>query len=194
MTIEFYQANADSFFNDTVNVDMQSLYIPFTQALPTNARILDAGCGSGRDSKAFLDMGFNVEAFDASSEMVKHATIHTGLNVSLCSFAEFDKSNCYDAIWACASLLHVAENELPEALASLNRSLKIQGIWYMSFKYGDCQRVKDGRTFTDMNEERFSALIAQFPELIISQCWLTEDQRSERSDRWLNAIVHKSSV
>lgn len=192
MTIEFYQANADAFFNDTVGVDMQSLYEPFVAALPANARILDAGCGSGRDSKAFLDMGFNVEAFDASSEMVQRASAYTGLSVSLCSFADFAKPNHFDAIWACASLLHVAETELPAAMSSLNKALKNGGIWYMSFKYGDGERVKDGRTFTDMNEDRFSSLISQFPHLAIHQLWLTEDKRPDRSERWLNIIVIKN--
>lgn len=192
MTIEFYQANAEAFFNDTVGVDMQSLYQPFVAALPAKACILDAGCGSGRDSKAFLDMGFNVEAFDASSEMVQRASAHTGLSVSLCSFTDFDKPTYFDAIWACASLLHVDENELPAAISALSNSLKYGGLFYMSFKYGNSQRVKDGRTFTDMNEDRFSSLISQFPELTIHQLWLTEDKRPDRNERWLNIIVMKN--
>jgi 2-polyprenyl-3-methyl-5-hydroxy-6-metoxy-1,4-benzoquinol methylase len=67
MTIEYYQQNADEFFNGTINVDMSNIYQHFTKDLHANALILDAGCGSGRDSKAFLDMGYKVDAFDASS-------------------------------------------------------------------------------------------------------------------------------
>ena len=81
MTINYYQQNADEFFNVTINVDMSNIYQHFIKDLPTKSLILDAGCGSGRDSKAFLDMGYQVEAFDASSEMVKRASKHTGLGV-----------------------------------------------------------------------------------------------------------------
>lgn len=191
MTIEFYQTNADAFFNDTVGVDMKSVYKPFVSLLPSNANILDAGCGSGRDSKAFLDMGFNVEAFDASSEMVKRASALTGLNVLLCSFNDLGKDSYFDAIWACASLLHVPEKELPTTMSTLSHSLKNNGVWYMSFKYGDSERVKAKRTFTDMNEIRFLALIGQFPELKILNTWLTEDRRPERSECWFNVILQK---
>ncbi len=57
MSIEYYQNNADEFFKGTVDVEMTSIYQPFVKDLPPNALILDAGCGSGRDAKAFLDMG-----------------------------------------------------------------------------------------------------------------------------------------
>ena len=57
MSIEFYQNNADEFFTGTINVDMTNIYQRFTKNIQPNATILDAGCGSGRDSKAFIDMG-----------------------------------------------------------------------------------------------------------------------------------------
>ena len=74
MTINYYQQNADSFVASTVAVDMTSLYAPFIGAIEPNGLILDAGCGSGRDAKAFADMGYRVEAFDASPAMVERNT------------------------------------------------------------------------------------------------------------------------
>ena len=81
MTIDYYQQNAGEFFNGTINVDMSNIYQHFTNDLSTGSLVLDAGSGSGRDSKAFLDMGYKVDAFDASSEMVKRASEYTGLDV-----------------------------------------------------------------------------------------------------------------
>jgi SAM-dependent methyltransferase len=193
MSIEFYQQNADEFFIGTVNVDMSNIYQHFTKSLPANALILDAGCGSGRDTKAFLSMGYKVEAFDASSEMVTRACMHTGIDVKLGCFANVTDVNKYDAIWCCASLLHMPENELPEVLNKLATALKPVGIWYTSFKYGDSQREKDGRLFTDVNEDRLAALVHLLPDITVRLTWITVDNRPDRNEQWLNAILVKST-
>ncbi len=191
MTIDYYQQNADEFFNGTINVDMTAIYQHFTKDLPSGSLILDAGCGSGRDSKAFLDMGYQVEAFDASSEMVKRASVYTGLDVKCSVFDDVNVVNKYDAIWCCASLLHVPEDELPNTLTKLASALKANGIWYLSFKYGDSQREKGGRLFTDINDERLFRMIQSLPMISIQSSWITEDQRPERKEKWLNAILIK---
>ena len=105
MTINYYQNHAQAFFADTIGVDMSSLYAPFIAHLVPGARVLDAGCGSGRDSRAFLEMGYQVEAFDASSEMVRMASQHSGLAVKQMTFSDVDATDRYDGIWCCASLL-----------------------------------------------------------------------------------------
>lgn len=194
MTIQYYQDNADSFFKNTIDVDMEELYQPFIELLPPTALILDAGCGSGRDSKSFLMKGFQVEAFDASSEMVRLAKSMTGLDVQLKFFDQVDDIEHYDAIWTCASLLHVPENELLHTMSILDKSLKENGVWYMSFKYGDSQREKDGRLFTDMNEARFASLIEKLGGLKVNKQWITTDKRTDRDDSWLNVIVIKQCI
>ena len=191
MSIEFYQNNADEFFTGTVNVDMTNIYLRFTKSLKPNALILDAGCGSGRDSKAFTDMGYIVDAFDASSELVARASSYTGLDVKLALFDDVIAIEQYDAIWCCASLLHVPEADLPDTLTKLALGLKYSGSWYVSFKYGSLQREKGGRMFTDMNEERLSKLIASIPSIKIEATWITEDNRPDRQEKWLNAILIK---
>jgi SAM-dependent methyltransferase len=96
MTINYYQNHAQAFFADTIGVDMSSLYAPFVAHLAPGARVLDAGCGSGRDSRAFLEMGYEVEAFDASSEMVRMASQHSGLAVKQMTFSD---NRCLDRYW-----------------------------------------------------------------------------------------------
>ncbi len=191
MTDNYYQQNAQTFFDGTVNVDMSSLYQTFTRHLPPDARVLDAGCGSGRDSKAFREMGYQVVAFDASSEMVALARRHSGVEVAQMTFTDVDALERYDGIWCCASLLHVPHRELPAAMRRLARALKPGGVWYVSFKYGDGEREKDGRRFTDMRETSLKTLLESVPEVKVLEMWTTQDKRPGRDEVWLNAILSK---
>ena len=194
MTINYYQTHAQTFFDGTVNVDMASLYDSFTRHLPPGSRVLDAGCGSGRDAKAFHEMGYQVDAFDASSGMVALARQHTGLPVELMSFGEVSACNIYDGIWCCASLLHVPAVGLPAVMQKLADALKPGGVWYVSFKYGDSEREKDGRRFTDMNEAGLGAVLNGIPDIQVVELWTTQDKRPERDEVWLNSILQKPGL
>ena len=70
-TIDYYNKNAKTYFEQTVTLDMDEIRETFMDQVLSGGRILDAGCGSGRDAKYFLDNGFSVEAFDASKQMVR---------------------------------------------------------------------------------------------------------------------------
>ncbi|OMP92058.1 class I SAM-dependent methyltransferase [Raoultella terrigena] len=192
MTINYYQHNADSFFTATVAVDMSSLYAPFVEALTPPELILDAGCGSGRDAKAFAEMGYRVEAFDASSEMVARAARYSGLPVRQRSFTDISETAHYDGIWCCASLLHVPGDELPGVMQRLATALKPGGVWYVSFKYGTGEREKEGRRFTDLDEAGLTALVAALADIDITRMWQTLDKRPDRSETWLNALLLKA--
>lgn len=194
MTLHYYQNHAQDFFDGTVNVDMTPLYEAFTQHLAHGARVLDAGCGSGRDAKAFHEMGYQVDAFDASSAMVELARQHTGLPVQLMTFSEIDCKAQYDGIWCCASLLHVLSSELPEVMQKLADALKPGGVWYVSFKYGNGERVQGKRRFTDLDEEGLRMEISNITDVAITSLWVTKDYRQERSERWLNGILHKKNT
>ncbi|MDU5453124.1 class I SAM-dependent methyltransferase [Pseudescherichia vulneris] len=191
MTITYYQRNAQTFFDATVGVDMSSLYAPFLSQVVPGGRVLDAGCGSGRDTKAFNALGYQVEAFDASAEMVELAAAYTGLPVRQMTFNMLEAEERYDGIWCCASLLHLPQAELPEAMRRLARALKPGGVWYLSFKYGVGEREKEGRHFTDLNEAGLDALVAVLPQVSIIEQWTTQDKRPERDEVWLNALLRK---
>ena len=190
-TIDYYNKHAEEFTASTFEVDMESLYQPFLAELLEGARILDVSCGSGRDTLAFKNKGYQVDAIDYSEELVKKASRLTGIPIKLKSFYEVDDCEAYDGIWACASLLHCERTRLKEVIGKLVSALKPNGVLYMSFKYGNGDRQKDGRQFTDLDEVQAKALLGQFDRVQQIQQWITIDQRPERQEKWLNLIWKK---
>ena len=190
-TIDYYNKHAEEFTASTFEVDMESLYQPFLAELLEGARILDVGCGSGRDTLAFKKKGYQVDAIDYSEELVKKASRLTGIPIKLKSFYEIDDYEAYDGIWACASLLHCERNHLKEVIGKLVSALKPNGVLYMSFKYGNGDRQKEGRQFTDLDEEQAKALRKQFNYVQKIKQWITIDQRPDRQEKWLNLLWKK---
>ena len=144
--IEYYNNNADSFFEGSVNADMSGVRNGFLKYVPDGGKILDAGCGSGRDSKAFLSEGYDVVAFDASKEMCKRASEYIGREVLNMRFEDISFDKEFDGIWACASLLHVPSDDLPDVLQRMKKALKSGGAIYASFKYGE-GRLSEAREY-----------------------------------------------
>ena len=191
-TKDYYDNNAQEFVNSTFMVDMQSLYQPFLNLLPDFGQILDLGCGSGRDALAFKNMGYQIEAMDYSAELVKKASDLTGIEVRLQSFYDLDEIDTYDGIWACASLLHCERHRLVDVLQRMIQSLKANGVIYMSFKYGDQDREKDGREFTDLNEQQAGELLDYFNQVSLAKQWISIDKRPDRTEQWLNLLWKKN--
>ena len=189
-TLTYYNNNAQTFSDSTLNVDMSALYAEFLPHVKQHGHILDAGCGSARDAAYFKNQGFTVSAFDASPALAKLASNYLQQPVEIKTFQELECVNKYDGIWCCASLLHVPKAELPQVFLKLQNALKANGVLYVSFKYGTQERVYNGREFTDLNESALTALITHHTELEIIKQWQTVDQRPEReSEVWLNALI-----
>jgi SAM-dependent methyltransferase len=191
-SIAYYDQNGETFFAGSVDADMSVDRARFLRHVKPGGAILDGGCGSGRDAFAFKNAGYAVTAIDGSADMVRRASAHTGLAVQHLRFGQLEWRDAFDGIWTCASLLHVPRSDLPDALSRLARALKPGGVWYMSFKYGDTERLTDhGRHFTDMNEPLLTAAIAQ-TGLHLAEMWGSTDVRdSHAGQRWLSAIARK---
>ena len=189
MTLQFYENNAEQFAQDTLNVDMSALYERFLGRLAPSSRILDAGCGAGRDTAAFLRLGYQVEAFDASAKLVEIAQRVTGIAVQHSTFINFSSTEPFAGICACASLLHVPASSMSATLQHLAQLLQPQGVLYVSFKYGADDVERNGRHFTNCTEQRLQGFLAG-TGLSIVETWLTADQRPDRADeQWLNALL-----
>jgi SAM-dependent methyltransferase len=194
-TISYYEANAQRFFENTRDVYMGSVYESFLPLLPPGAHILDAGCGSGRDSRAFLERGFEITALDASETMVELASQHIGRPVLHMSFDQVQFRARFDGVWACASLLHVPRHDLPKVLERLGEALRPGGVMYSSFKYGKAEVIRNGRLFSDYNEVSFRRLLETRPEMRLVKLWRTTDLRPGCNDTvWLNVLLRKLAV
>jgi len=194
ITLSYYDANAQAFTNSTRDVEFSAMRERFTSLLDPGARILDLGCGSGRDTKAFHDAGFDVTATDGSAELCRTASEFCGIPVRHELFQSLHDVNAYDGVWACSSILHLPKDQLANVLRHIDRALKPRGIVYTSFKHGDFEGMRNGRFFTDFTEPTFRAFLAvATPSLAIEQLWTTTDVRPGREDeRWLNVILRKS--
>jgi len=191
-TLEYYNQAAQDYTADTINADVSKLYSFFLTHLPTNAYIMDLGCGPGRDSKYFLEKGYRVLSVDGAQEFCKLASQLAGQDVLCQTFENIDFTEEFDGIWACASILHVPMNDLPKVIGNISCALKKGGYFYASFKYGEYEGERNGRYFTDMTEERFGRLIETFGELEIVETMVTGDVRVGReNEKWLNVVVRK---
>lgn len=191
-TLQYYNQHAKAYVDSTRDVEFSQTQERFLQYLEPGARILDFGCGSGRDTKYFRNRGFQVEAVDGSAEFVRIASEYTGINVRRMLFQDLDEVEHYDGIWACSSILHLPCAELEVVLGKMARALRRRGIVYTSFKYGTEEGERSGRYFTNMTEEKMAGLLERIPVYDVEEMWVTFDVRPGRGDeRWLNMILRK---
>lgn len=201
-TINYYNTNASMFTSDTISADMSDAQLRFLSAIQTehpgtalkDLTILDFGCGTGRDTKYFLDRGYTVAAIDGSKELAQKASDYTGIHVKTMLFQDFHDENRFDGVWACASILHLSKNELPSVMNHIVKSLKAGGIIYTSFKYGNFEGYRGNRYYTDLDEQSLNKLISQSPSIRILEQWISSDVRPERNqEKWINIIAVKEN-
>lgn len=194
-TLEYYNKSAVEFYKSTVNVEFSTMQNFFLSKLEKGAFILDFGCGSGRDTKYFIEQGYHVEAVDGSWELCKLASEYTGIIVKNMLFDELSEIEKYDAIWACSSILHLPINEMEDVMKKMSAALKSNGIIYASFKYGTFSGLRNGRFFTDMTEETLAGFLKNFEDLELEEKWITSDARPGRGEeKWLNLILRKRKI
>ena len=199
-TLHYYDDNAIEFAIQTVSIDMHDLYALFiSQLLQSDTQcILDVGCGSGRDANYFAKQGYDVTAIDASAGLIQWAQKHhmssriSWVHLEFISIENRAWENKFTGIWACASLLHVPFLELPFVIKSLLKTLTDDGVMYLSFKYGEGERVDEERFFCDMNESRWKAIVAKIPQVIEYKIWLSADKRSSIENNWFNITIKKT--
>jgi SAM-dependent methyltransferase len=198
MSLDYYNKHAKTFVQNTLNLDMSALLNRFIENLPTGASILDIGCGSGRDAKWLKERGFKVYAIDGSHEMVRLAQEILIDDCAPCLFEAFDplrvfgKAIDFDGMWASASLIHVAEDELKSVINLFGSYLKKGGKFYMSFKKSADNYQKEGRQFTNMTQLKYKRLIGDCPMFKLTDLFESQDIREDKAGEWwINAILEK---
>ena len=158
------------------------------------ARILDFGCGSGRDTKYFLNRGYQVDAIDGSDKLVKLASEHTGITIKQTLFQDLNSDGMYDGIWACASILHLNQEALTDVFYKMGKAIVPKGILYVSFKYGTDELFRDGRYYIDMTEEKLKSFSFIEELYVVLEEWKSVDVRPGRdNESWLNIILQRKN-
>ena len=195
-TLDYYNKNSEEYFNSTLNVDMTNTYKEFLKLVPEGGKILDLGCGSGRDSMNFMKLGYEVTAVDGSKELAKKASALLGKEVIASTFEELELKEKFHGIWACASLLHIKREDLKTVLNNLYNNLEDNGVFYMSFKYGEKEYVDDkNRYFNCFTDESIIGFINENTKFNILDLYITEDKLGRVNEvKWVNLICNKKSV
>ena len=195
-TLDYYNKNSEEYFNSTLNVDMTNTYKEFLKLVPEGGKILDLGCGSGRDSMNFMKLGYEVTAVDGSKELAKKASALLGKEVIASTFEELELKEKFHGIWACASLLHIKREDLKIVLNNLYNNLEDNGVFYMSFKYGEKEYVDDkNRYFNCFTDESIIGFINENTKYNILGLYITEDKLGRVNEvKWVNLICNKKSV
>lgn len=168
-SLDYYNQNAELYFEQTHDISRYRNSIgrqirTFLSFLPSDAFILDFGCGSGRDSKYFLEHGYLVDSVDGSAAMCRIASKFTGRPVRQMLFSELEANQVYHGIWASASILHAAPDSLAEVFTKMLRALRPQGVIYTSFKLGDGIHIKEGKSYLRTTPENLTKLLDSLPE------------------------------
>ncbi len=191
-TISYYDCNAENYINNTIDVEFSSFQDDFISYLPSSGTILDLGCGSGRDSRAFIQKGFQVVAVDGSAKLCKAASQYIGQEVIHANFQDFIPDEMFDGIWACSSLLHLDKPNITKLIKTLSEYLLPGGCFYASFKYGNFSGERNGRFFTDLTEDSFRSIVNDIPDLYVAREKITQDVRPNRNnEQWLNVFMIK---
>lgn len=190
-TLNFYNNNSKEYIETTLSADMSHLYNDFLNNIPQGGHILDLGCGSGRDSVEFIKRGYKITAVDGSKELASAASKIIGQQVICSKFEDLKLTETFDGIWASASLLHVNKNEIVDVIKNVSSNLKPNGVFYMSFKYGENEYIDEkGRYFNCYTEETFKEMLSQVPNLKIKTIYKSGDTLGGRNNLvWLNIIL-----
>lgn len=132
----------------------------FMSALPTEARVLDFGCGTGRTTSFMVRAGLDAEGWDASPEMAALGAKQHEIDIKVATFSDLEAEAVYDGVFANFSLLHVAKSEMPDILSRIARALKPGGHLHIALKMGKGEaRDKLGRFYAYYSDPEITGLL-----------------------------------
>ncbi len=190
-TIDYYNRNADSYYWNTVGVDMSVFRKKFASYLPNEASVIDMGCGSGRDVMAFSDMGHDAAGLDAAKELLKLAEERLEIKTIAADMSEYKAASPYDGIWCCASLIHLSDEEKARFFRNLERNLKPGGVLFISVKEGiETGRDGDGVYTNNCTWEELKRYLESAGCGILEDR-VTTDAMGRSGVKWLNVFAKK---
>ncbi|MDU9027641.1 class I SAM-dependent DNA methyltransferase [Pseudomonas mediterranea] len=195
LTLKYYDSVCDEYDKFSSSIDMQAQWEVFERKLPLGSKILDLGCGTGRDIQYFLSKGYNVEGLEPSVAMANIARLKTGAKIINLAAEQMDFAGEFDGVWACASLIHIPKSALVATLPKIARALKFGGYFYLSLKQGVGEaRNNDGRFFSFYEMDEILELLLNVNQLEGVEHWLSKDLAGRSDTQWINVLVKKISM
>ncbi|CAN7247530.1 methyltransferase domain-containing protein [Pseudorhodoferax sp. LjRoot39] len=188
----FYEEHAERYAHQTEQADLSQLYARFLQFVPPGGRILDIGCGGGRDLHAFKIAGFDCVGLDPSPNLARLAAATADCEVMVGRAQDLNFVNEFDGIWSCASLLHLDRSELSPTLTLVRRALKENGVFLLSMQKGhDSFVASDGRYYVQYSETQLSFVVESAGLDIISNWPTTDTLPGRQAITWTNILARK---
>jgi len=190
MMSNYYESNAEHYAAETFSADMSEQYQRFLTLLKDGVKLLDVGSGSGRDACYFQKQGYQVTALEPSKNLGREIRKVFSGELVCSDIQNYRPTERYDGIWACASLIHLQEEEVLQFFEKIDQYLNDNGIIYISGKNGlSTGKVEDGRFFLEFTEQMVEKILTVNKQLQLEQLWYTEDVRGRRGFRWLNVVL-----
>ena len=190
MMCNYYESNAEHYAAETIYADMSEQYQSVLPLLKKGAKILDVGSGSGRDACYFQKQGYQVTALEPSKNLGREIRKVFSGEIVCSDIQSYQPTERYDGIWACASLIHLQEEEILCFFKKIDMYLNDNGIVYASGKSGiSTGEVEDGRFFLEFTEQLVEKILTVNKQLQLEQLWYTEDVSGRRGFRWLNVVL-----
>lgn len=172
--------------------DVQEAIDTFALHLPPGARILDIGCGAGRDTRTFRARGFKVTGIDIAEQMIAQARRADPRGTYVVMDAEaltFDAGS-FDAVWANASLHHVPKHKLHGILKKLRTILTPGGLIFIKVKRGYGDLLRTNRNF-DRDVVRYFTYftVGELTELLVAERYTIIGARTTTKREWVDVLA-----
>ncbi|MEM0554622.1 MULTISPECIES: class I SAM-dependent methyltransferase [Aeromonas] len=193
-TIIYYNENAFDYYHKTYTVDMDDIYKRVRKYIPNGTRILDAGCGVGRDTEYFIKHGFKVTSFDASKEMVSFCNQYSFAYCEQLDFKDINYPPIFSLIWACASLHHLNKLDFEHAIKRLFKATLYNGYIYFSLKKKSNNVESSKRKFYFYDDEYLYNLLENELGMILVERWESQGKTCNTRDIFLNYVFYKNRI
>lgn len=190
----WYNSADNEWITTTRQVDVSEHYSVFLNAINKDVHILDLGCGAGRDSLYFHNLGFKVDAIDNSKYMCELTNTYTQGQVQVyeMDITNFNPPYKYDAIWAMASLVHADDKELDAMLERISNILKPNGVFYTMLKEVDHEWTDaKGRYYNAIDADKLTTKLEKYG-FAINTIYTTEDKLG-RPEKWICVLANTFS-
>lgn len=197
LTLRHYDQYADDFWQGTRSHDVSQNIAAMLRHVegPEPFKILDFGCGPGRDLKRLTEYGHRPVGLEGSARFAAMARAYSGCEVLEQNFLKLDlPANHFDAIFANASLFHIPSQELPRVLDELHASLKMRGVLFSSNPIGQNEEGWSGErygVYYDLPTWRRYLRDAGFTELLF---YFRPTDAPRHAQRWLASVWRRDGM